>query len=95
MKPVSLVLAVVVLPAAAAEAANVDASGGLSPNVDQSAGTYELTAKEVGWTFGGKVAGPMTNVTAQSIKDEVGTGKGISFSYVDAGDPTVKASILI
>ena len=93
MKRVSLIFAALLMTSAAAVAASVDVPGGLGLTVDEFTGSYELTAKDIGWTFAGKVANHMTNLATQDIKDDVGTGKEISFSYVDATEKPVNASI--
>jgi len=95
MKRVFLVLAALFLVSADGEAASADVPGGLSLKVDESAGTYKLTATAVGWSFAGNVAGPMTNVITEDITDGIGTGKEISFTYVDAGGGDVKACIRV
>jgi hypothetical protein len=68
---------------ACAERAEIpgESKPGISVEVDETTGRYEVRAAAQGWTFAGEIGGPLAEVAEETGKDGVGTYRQIRFGW--------------
>ena len=79
----------------AARGAAIEAPGGLTVKIEEAGGDYEVSAKDVGWTFGGSLNTLLTAVTSRKAGDGIGAFEELAFACAGAGQTSLRGSIRV
>ena len=74
-------LGLVLPPAISAKPVSVESAAGITAQIDDVSGRYEVTARQPAWTFAGELGQPARGVAAGSGKDGIGAYQEIRFTW--------------
>lgn len=92
---VRLTIVGIVTVISVARGAAIEVPDGLAAKVDEASGDYEISTRDLGWTFGGSLATPLTSVISRHGRDGIGNFEELAFDFNTAGAPPMRGSIRV